>query len=391
MKKAFYKLILLTVILAIGMTACANRPAATNNDTPSTVDAVPANGVVAEGHLKPEHAVNLAFQVRGVVEKIDVKIGDKVSKGDLLARLLNASQAEAQLAAANLEMVNAQQALDTLNRTGDGNLATSWAAYMDAQVARANAERAWEALNVDDIENRIEDAQTEVKDREQDLKDAQEEFDKYKDLDKDNSKRKTAEDDLDAAQNDYNEAVRKEEEITRERDGVRAALDSAIAAEAEAKHQYEISSDGVNADQLALAQAQLDNARAQVAAAQANLASYILTAPFDGVVADVAIEIGEQVTTESRAVSIADTSTWIVETSDITELEVVDVAEGQKVTFTADALSDVVMDGVVTEISQSSYTQSGDIIYTVRIKVNEIDPRVKWGMTVQVNFEPLEN
>lgn len=390
MKKTFYKLILLIVIFAIGITACANQPAATDNTT-STTQAASANGVVAEGHLKPEHAVNLAFQVRGIVEKINVKIGDKVSKGDVLARLLNASQAEAQLAAANLEMVNAQQALDTLNRTGDGNLATSWAAYMDAQVARANAERAWEALNVDDIENRIEDAQTEVKDREQDLKDAQEEFDKYKDLDKDNSKRKTAEDDLDAAQNDYNEAVRKEEEITRERDGVRAALDSAIASEAEAKHQYEISSDGVNADQLALAQAQLDNARAQVAAAQANLASYVLTAPFDGVVADVAIEIGDQVTTESRAVSIADTSAWIVETSDITELEVVDVAEGQKVTFTADALSDVVMDGVVTEISQSSYTQSGDIIYTVRIKVNEIDPRVKWGMTVQVNFEPLDN
>lgn len=48
------------------------------------------------------------------------------------------------------------------------------------------------------------------------------------------------------------------------------------------------------------------------------------------------------------------------------------------------------MQGVVSEISQSSYTQSGDVIYTVRIKVNEIDPRVKWGMTVEVIFESLE-
>lgn len=391
MKKTFYKLILLTVILAIGITACANKPAVTGSDTPSTVDAAPANGVVAEGHLKPEHAVNLAFQVRGVVEQINVKIGDKVSKGDVLARLLNASQAEAQLAAANLELVNGQQTLDVLNRTGDANLATTWTTYMDAQVTRANAERAWEALNLDDIDDRIEDAQTEVKDREQDLKDAQEEFDKYKDLDKDNSKRKTAEDDLETAQNDYNEAVRKEEEVTHERDTIRAALDAAVAAEAEAKHQYEISSDGVNADQLALAQSQLDNAKAQVAGAEANLSSYVLTAPFAGVVADVPVEVGQQVTTETRAVSVADTSTWIVETSDITELEVVDIAEGQKVTFTVDALPDVVMDGVVTEISQSSYTQSGDIIYTVRIKANEIDPRAKWGMTVQVNFEPLDN
>lgn len=391
MKKTFYKLILFVVILAIGTTACANKQAVTNNDTPSTTAPAAANGVVAEGHLKPEHAVNLSFQVRGVVEQINVKIGDKVSKGDVLARLLNASQAEAQLAAAKLALVTAQQDLDALNRTGDANLATTWTAYMDAQIARANAERAWEALNIDDIENRIEDAQTEVKDREQDLKDAQEEFDKYKDLDKDNAKRKTAEDDLETAQNDYNEAVRKEEEIARERDSVRATLDAAIAAEAEAKHQYDISPDGVNADQLALAQAQLDNAKAQVSAAEASLSNYILTAPFDGVIAEVAIETGEQVTTETRAVSVADTSSWIVETSDITELEVVDVAEGQKAAFTADALPDVTMEGVVTGISQSSYTQSGDIIYTVRIKVNEVDPRVKWGMTVQVNFEPLEN
>ncbi len=390
MKKAFYKLILFTVILAIGITACANQPAAADNAA-STTQAVSANGVVAEGHLKPEHAVNISFQVRGVVEEIDVKVGDKVAKGDVLARLLNASQAEAQLAAARLALVTAQQELDALNRTGDANLATAWTAYLGAQVTRATAERAWEALNLDDIDDRIEDAQTEVKDREQDLKDAQEEFDKYKDLDKDNSKRKTAEDDLETAQNDYNEAVRKEEEITRERDTVRVALDAAIAAEAEAKHQHEISSDGVNADQLALAQAGLDNAKAQVAGAEANLSSYILTAPFNGVVADVPVEVGQQVTTETRAVSVADTSTWIVETSDITELEVVDIAEGQKVTFTADALPDVSMDGVVTEISQSSYTQSGDIIYTVRIQVNEIDPRAKWGMTVQVNFEPLDN
>src|SRR5512138_2187844 len=65
MKKTFYKLILFTVILAIGITACANKPATTDN-TASTTQAASANGVVAEGHLKPEHAVNLSFQVRGV-------------------------------------------------------------------------------------------------------------------------------------------------------------------------------------------------------------------------------------------------------------------------------------------------------------------------------------
>jgi multidrug resistance efflux pump len=180
------------------------------------------------------------------------------------------------------------------------------------------------------------------------------------------------------------------EEGTRERDTVRAALDAAFAAEAEAKHQYELSADGVNSDQLALAQARLDNAKAQVAAAESNLSNFVLTAPFDGVVAEVAIEIGEQVGAESRAVSIINASSWIIETTDITELEVVNLAVGQKVTFTADALNDITMNGTVTEISQSSFTQGGDVIFTVRIKAEDVDPRIKWGMTVEVTFEPLE-
>src|SRR5690606_17889611 len=141
-------------------------------------------------------AVNLTFQAIGIVEEVNVKIGDSVKKGDALARLSNASVAEAQLAAANLELVGAQQALDALNRNGSANLAASWTAYMNAQEVRAEAERDWEGLNVDDIEDRVEDAKAEVQDREEDLQDAKDEFDKYKDLDKDNSRRVTAEDNL---------------------------------------------------------------------------------------------------------------------------------------------------------------------------------------------------
>jgi hypothetical protein len=48
------------------------------------------------------------------------------------------------------------------------------------------------------------------------------------------------------------------------------------------------------------------------------------------------------------------------------------------------------MNGVVTEISQSSILQGGDVIYTVRIAAHDVDPRVKWGMTVEVVFEPLD-
>jgi hypothetical protein len=41
----------------------------------------------------------------------------------------------------------------------------------------------------------------------------------------------------------------------------------------------------------------------------------------------------------------------------------------------------------VTSISQSSYTQSGDVLYTVYIAVDDVDERVRWGMTVEVIFD----
>jgi multidrug resistance efflux pump len=311
-----------------------------------------------------------------------------VREGDVLVRLADREGAEAALAAAMLELATAQQAYDEFVRAEGLGRADTWQAYMDAQLVRAEAERDWEDLNVDSIEDRIEDREADVRDRQEDLDEAQEEFDKYADLDEDNSTRENAEDDLERAQEDYNEAVRDLEEEIRERDTVRAELDQAMASEAEARHQYEISLDGPNAEQLALLEARLNNAKAQVASAESNLTSYELKAPFNGEVMDINVSVNEMVGPETLAVIVADTSQWYIETSDLTELEVVDVVVGQNVSILADALPDAEMSGVVEEISRSFKLQGGDIIYTVRIRANDVDPRMRWGMTVEVTFEP---
>jgi len=387
MKKTTKTIFILSLTVALILSACAKQQPA---QQPVEQSNVAPEGVIAEGHLKPIHAANLSFQARGSVDQINVKIGDKVEKGEALARLANYDIANAQLTAANLELTQAQQALDTLNRTGDANRAAAWTAYQNAQIARAEAQKKWDDVDPTDIQNRVDDQQADVNDLKKDLEDAQDEFDKYKDLDQDNAKRTSAEDKLRTAQKNYDDALAELESIQHEMDGARAALDSAIAAEAEAKYQYQLSSEGANTDQLDLAQARLDNAKAQVAAAEAVLDNYQLVAPFDGTVAEVNVEIGEQVGSETRAVSVVDISFWMVETTDITELEVVKLSVGQKVTFTADALPGKEMTGVVTEISQSSYTQSGDVIYTVRIAADKVDPLVKWGMTVEVIFSPTD-
>jgi multidrug efflux pump subunit AcrA (membrane-fusion protein) len=369
MKKRILTIIALLIISSLALAACGNQPVA----TPAPVNAVSPNEVVAEGRLEPVHGANLSFQARGVVESVPVNEGDSVKQGDVLVRLTNAGGAEAQV-------VIAQNAYDTLLRNESGDRAKFWEAYMDAQIVRGKAEKKWDDLNVDNIEDTIDDRKATVEDRQKDLKDAQEDFDKYKDLAEDNSSRKDAKDDLDRAQEDLNQAKRNLEEEIRKRDEVRAEYDAALAAEAEAKHQYEISLDGPNADQLALAKANLD-------AAKDTLSNYVITAPFDGVVADVNVKVGEQVTTDTRAVSIADFSQWIVKTTDVTELEVVKLTTGQNVSLVPDALPDLTLTGSISEISQAYTQQGGDILYTVQIVVKNPDPRLKWGMTVEATFQ----
>jgi multidrug resistance efflux pump len=371
------KISVLFFVLAIALAACGTPATA----TPVAATPAPANVVIGEGHLIPAQDATLAFQARGTVMDVNVRIGDTVKTGDVLARL--GGGADAAFAAAQAELVSAQQAYDDFVRNAPLYAAQAWQAYMDSQVKRAAAARRWEGLNLDNIQDRIDNAIEEAGNRKEDLDEAQARFDQYKNEEEANFLRQDGESNLEAAQEDYNEALRKIETITRERDSVRALYDAALAAEAEAKRNYENTLDGPDKEQLALLEARLT-------AAKAGVAAFAVTAPFDGTVMDVNVAVGEQVGPETWAVKIADTSAWYVETSDMTELEVVKIALELKVSILPDALPDARMTGKVESISQAFTAQGGDILYRVKIKVNEMDPRALWGMTVEVTFEPLE-
>lgn len=359
--------VLLTLILALA--ACAPATAA-----PATATPVPASAVISEGHIFPAQYTTLSFLASGVLSEVKVKLGDHVKTGDVLLQLGNAGQAEA-------EVVAAQQAYDLLLRNASGDHAQAWQAYMNAQKVRENAQEKWADINLRDIENRIEDRQKDLADRQADLDKARQTFAKYQDRGRNDANYKTAEDDLDHAQSDYDKALKNLESTIRERDVPRANLDAALAAEAEAKHQYELGLEGPNTDQLALVKTRL-------AAAQDALSNFVITAPFGGTVIDLNVAAGDQVGPATYAIKLADTSDWYAKTSDLTELEVVKVTPGQTVTVAADALPDLTLTGKVAQISQSGINSGGDILYEVKIKLDSMDPRLLWGMTVEITFEP---
>nr|MBC8496250.1 efflux RND transporter periplasmic adaptor subunit [Chloroflexota bacterium] len=161
----------------------------------------------------------------------------------------------------------------------------------------------------------------------------------------------------------------------------------------QAQEDYDELLEGPDPDDLALAEARIASAEARLAAAQTNIKAaqsslddLDLVATFSGTVVDFDLIIGEQVTPGQPVVTLADFSQWYVETDNLTEIEVVDVAVGQAVTIIPDALPDVELTGSIDSIADFFEEKRGDITYTARILVDEVDPLLRWGMTVVVTF-----
>ena len=102
------------------------------------------------------------------------------------------------------------------------------------------------------------------------------------------------------------------------------------------------------------------------------------------------LTVGQRVSPGEAIAQIADFSKWYVETDNLTEIDVVDVAKGQNATITPDAVPDLVLNGVVEKISDNFEEKRGDITYTARILLNDVDPRLRWGMTTVVKFRNRE-
>ncbi len=89
-------------------------------------------------------------------------------------------------------------------------------------------------------------------------------------------------------------------------------------------------------------------------------------------------------------VSLSDSSTWYVETDDLTEIDIVQVAVGQPVRVTIDAVPNQEFNGVVTDVAPRSEIKRGDVTYTVTIMLTDAeDAPLRWGLTafVDINVE----
>jgi multidrug efflux pump subunit AcrA (membrane-fusion protein) len=387
--------ILLLLVASLGLSSCGLiTGTGEGQETPAAIvdtqggSNASASGVISEGNIVPQDFQYLTFASGGEIAEVLVKKGDQVRAGQILARLGDRQQAEANLAAAELEQLSAQQDYDRLLRTANLARANAWLQLIQARSGLISAEKTWNLVDTDDFQRKLDDARVKVDEEEEDLQDAQDEFDNYMDLDEDNPTRKQAEQALEDAQDAYQAAQWALDELTGQYEQAQAAVEQATATLAEAQRTYDFTQSGPDPDQLALAEARLRSAATRLSAANLALEKYDLLAPFDGTILDVNGIPNQLVGADTWVVVIADTSVWYVETNDLTELEVVEVSLGQSALILPDALDELEFSGEVTEIGEVFKVQGGDVLYTVRIRLNEFDPRLRWGMTVEVNFLP---
>ena len=341
----------LLILSAFALSACggtATVEAAPEGSSP----AIDMNTITAEGRLEPVDYTHLAFSASGVVEEVLVAEGDTIATGDMIAHLQNTEVLQADLENADAALENVEAAL--MNELT--------AAYKEYRSAQEQVDTFFVSARFNDM-TPVEAAETSLAW----VNEARANYEPYFGTEKPRGFVKELKETLDDQWAYYNHAL---EWVNRTARFEAAQVRLAQAQQNLADHQ---------ADENIVVQRSL-------LAAQNALESAELRTPLQGTVADLNVKAGEAVSMGSTAVTIADFSSWVIKTTDLSEVDVPNIYQGQAVIVTFDALVDVALDGTVESISSTFDNTQGDVTYEVTISLRESDPAMRWGMTALVEF-----
>lgn len=378
--------VFILIALVVALAACGQAP--TPTPEPITQDIPPV--VSASGKLVPERWATLSFQGGGHLVDLRVQMGDAVKVGDVLAQLddADAKMAVAQ-AEATLAIVQAQLA-QLKAGPQPGELAAAEQAVKLAEAALAGAEAqlrqaqaGGRAADIAAAEAALATAFTQRK-AAQDNYDRVDEFGGWME-----EELRFA---LDAARKDYDAAEKRLQQVkagaTRnERDASQANVAAAQAQVAQAQAQLDLVKAGATREQIAVAEANVAQAQAAVDAAKGQLPKLVLTAPFDGTLGAVMVRQGEWLPPGQTVAILGEMGSLRVEVTDLSELDVARVSEGQSVKVTFDALKDVTLAGKVTRIAPMATPGQSGVNYLVWVELEDKHPALRWGMTAFVDVQ----
>lgn len=399
--------------------------------------------ITGSGNLEPQAQSNVNFKVAGTLTEIDVRVGDRVTTGQTLARIDSTaeetavSQAQANLATAqaNLQAVETPLTQNQIQQLQD-NVATAQQSYNDT-VTQTNLTNSQDANQVTADQNQLTmdqqsltfnaAYQTALQKLNTDKATLQTAIAKFNadgcqsqtyatysttcltdfnavstnqttvNTDQLNVNTMAATVNADQAKLNADQAKQQTDKVNGQR-AINQAAASLTSAQDQLKTQTE-----TKPNQIASAQAQLASAQAALQTAQQNLNETTLVAPMDGVVNSINGVVGETVapgggtTAEAPGTQAplptSSASTAFMVISNITAMEVVipfAESDASKLSFnqdaqvTFDAVPNLTISGHVVAVASAATLSSGVVNYYATVTLNQANSSLKQGMTANV-------
>lgn len=378
-KRTIWIVILVVVIIAAGIFGVsrwnAARKASATAPQTSTVQRGDLQAVVGtSGTVRAARSMDLTFGVSGTVVEILVAEGDKVQAGQPLARL-DMTTLEAQVASAQLSLRLAEKNLEDLKSP------PTETELAQAEAALASAKAAYEAAKAKPVEWQIAQAEATLEKARKTLEEAQAAYDAVSwrpniAMLPQATQLQQATEAYQAALDTYRIAMASVSD---------APIKSAYAQWLQAQEAYDKLKSGPTEEELLSAEAQVTQAKLALDAAQKNLDSATLKAPFDGTITAVNVITGQTVAANTAAVSIADLDHLEIQ-ANLPEVDAVQVKVGQRTEIALDAISAETLSGRVSKIALVGTVTQGVVNYPVTISLDPTDLPVRPGMTASISI-----
>lgn len=400
--------------------------------------------ITLTGTVKPTEEAEVSFEKTGVLKTVDVKLGDRVEAGQVLAIIndddervkvleakANLSTAQASLADSqtgskeevieikkaaleksnnDLELAykNAGDSVKNLSITGNSVVRDNFAKYFDGSFQTGYR------INIAScdfsLENQINNSK---KQAEESLRKIEYIAADFNSLDKTSQKEKLNEvknilipqitEQLDLLKNIFslncllsNRGYDSDRVLISSSRNAWASLntdlsikintvDSATSATLQAEKDLQLAERGEKTEKVKQAEAQVRAAKARLEAAEILLEKNILRAPFAGIVTSVDLKKGEFVGVGTSKVSMISDANFQIE-SKVSEVDVARLYAGEKAEVTFDAYTERdKFQAVVSNISPAGIISEGVPTYKTIFDFINKDERIKSGMTANLS------
>jgi HlyD family secretion protein len=298
---------------------------------------MPVNQLALSGNIEAHEAL-VGFKVAGRIVDLPVEEGQQVAEGALLARLDDAD-------------LKQRVRIDEASiRVRESNLALTLAGTRQQEVKAAH----------------------------QSVLDAQADLEQKK-LDNDRAQQLFAKDEISA----------------QDRDRAATALKRAEAIFSAAEQRHNEAVEGSRKEDIAIAQANLNQAGANLGLSQVNLSYTMLRAPSAGIVTVRQAELGEVVSPGAPVVTLADLDhIWL--RAYIAETDLGRIAWGQQATITTDTYPGKQYHGHISFISSTAeFTPKSvqttkervTLVYRIKVDIDNSNHELKPGMPADAHIE----